>query len=111
MRPGFLASISATRGATSRATKSSAVSFIIRCSSESISGVKMVTDPVGSSRKPPPGERVMPGVDVAGVLGLAAGAFEGAAMLTGYQLAALEARPQPAAPLNFSAQGPSSAGR
>jgi hypothetical protein len=38
--------------------KSSAVSFIIRCSSESISGVKTVVVPVGSRRKPPPGDNV-----------------------------------------------------
>ena len=64
MRPGFLASMSATRGITSRATKSSAVSFIIRCSSLSISGVKTVTDPVGSSRNPPPGESVIEGAPI-----------------------------------------------
>ena len=58
IRPGFF-SISATRGTTSRRMKSSAVSFIIRCSSESISGVKMVTEPVGSRRNPPPGDSVM----------------------------------------------------
>jgi hypothetical protein len=61
MTPGFLDSMSATRGMTSFMTKSSAVSFIMRCSSESISGVKMVTEPVGSSRNPPPGERVIDG--------------------------------------------------
>ena len=45
--------------------KSSAVSFIIRCSSESISGVKMVAEPVGSSRNPPPGDNVMVGAPMA----------------------------------------------
>ena len=48
----------AMRGSTSRRMKSSAVSFIMRCSSESISGVRIVADPVGSSRKPPPGDSV-----------------------------------------------------
>ena len=52
-------------GTTSRVRKSSAVSFIIRCSSESISGVKMVTEPVGSSRNPPPGDSVMVGAPMA----------------------------------------------
>ena len=46
------------RGSTSRRMKSSAVSFIIRCSSVSISGVRTVAVPVGSSRKPPPGDSV-----------------------------------------------------
>ena len=68
--PGFFDSMSATRGMTSFMRKSSAVSFIMRCSSESISGVKIVTEPVGSRRNPPPGERVI----------------EGALMATGYQL-------------------------
>ncbi len=58
MTPGFFSSISRMRGSTSRRMKSSAVSFIIRCSSESISGVKTVVDPVGSRRKPPPGDSV-----------------------------------------------------
>ena len=70
MTPGFLDSMSATRGMTSFMRKSSAVSFIMRCSSESISGVKIVTDPVGSRRNPPPGDSVI----------------EGALMATGYQL-------------------------
>ena len=56
--------MSATFGITSRMTKSSAVSFIMRCSSDSISGVKIVTEPVGSSRKPPPGDRVIEGAPI-----------------------------------------------
>ena len=79
MTPGFFDSMSATRGMTSFMTKSSAVSFIMRCSSESISGVKMVTDPVGSSRNPPPGDSVI----------------EGAPMRSEYQLRARSATRTP----------------
>ena len=56
--------MSATRGNTSRIRKSSAVSRIMRCSSDSISGVKIVTDPVGSRRNPPPGESVIEGAPI-----------------------------------------------
>ena len=59
MSPGFLASMSASRGSTSPRMKSSAVFFIISCSSFSISGVKIVADPVASSKKPPPGDSVI----------------------------------------------------
>jgi hypothetical protein len=52
----------ARRGKTSPFMKSSAVFFIIRCSSFSISGVKIVAEPVGSSRNPPPGESVIAGL-------------------------------------------------
>ena len=65
MRPGFFSSISLVRGSTSRRMKSSAVSFIIRCSSESISGTRMVVAPVFSRRKPPPGLRVISEPDCA----------------------------------------------
>ena len=58
MSPGVFASICASCGSTSRLTKSSAVSFIIRCSSVRPSGVSTVAEPVGSSRKPPPGDNV-----------------------------------------------------
>ena len=64
MTPGFFDSIPLTCGNTSRVRKSSAVSFIIRCSSESISGVKIVTEPVDSSRNPPPGDSVIEGAPI-----------------------------------------------